>query len=159
MTPNYTRNESSQIFRMNRPKSAPNRVLRVGFYTRRFGPYESTYIRRFENRDPGRLHGIRRKNRLKRFQIENDSQKGGTIPGGSRHRPVRPDVLLSLSTRCTDGGLRFLGSSACPAASPPHAFSCQRYGGRLTSRCSRFYPRSPSPGSTRSPPKPCSTVQ
>jgi len=61
--------------------------LRADFYTRRLIPNESRYIHRFENRDPDRLRGIRRKNRLKRFQIENDSQKGGTIPGRLRHKP------------------------------------------------------------------------
>ncbi len=64
--------------------------MRADFYTRRFGPNESRYIRRFENRDPGRLHGIRRKNRPEWFQIENGSQKGGTIPGRSRHKPGFP---------------------------------------------------------------------
>ena len=56
---------------------SPEPRFEAGFYTRRFGPHESIYISRFENRDPGRFQGIKRKNRLKRFQIENDSQKGG----------------------------------------------------------------------------------
>ena len=64
--------------------------MRADFYTCRLIPNESRYIRRFENRDPGRLHGIRRKNRPEWFQIENGSQKGGTIPGRSRHKPGFP---------------------------------------------------------------------
>ena len=96
MTPNYTRSESSQIFRINRPESALNRVLRAHFYTRRFGPHESTYIRRFENRDLSRLYGIRRKNRPKRFQIENDSQKGVPFLADRVTDPPAQDAVFSL---------------------------------------------------------------
>ena len=74
----------------NRPLSALNHVLRAHFYTRRFGPNESGYLSRFENRDPSRFQRIRKKNRPERFQIENDSQKGGTIPGRSCHKPALP---------------------------------------------------------------------
>src|SRR6266568_3727572 len=69
---------------------SPESRLESHFYNRRLIPYESTYISRCKNRDPDRLCGIRRKNRLKRFQIENGSQKGGTIPGRSRHRQDSP---------------------------------------------------------------------
>src|SRR6266567_2380793 len=65
-----------QIPRSNRPESALNRVLRADFYKRRLIPNESTYIRRFKNRDPSRLRVISGENRLKQFQVENDSQKG-----------------------------------------------------------------------------------
>src|SRR5881397_796967 len=75
------------------PIISPESCFESRFYTRRFGPNESTYTSRFENRDPGRFRGIRRKNRPKRFQIENESQKGGTIPGRSRHKPPLPTVL------------------------------------------------------------------
>src|SRR6266700_3094539 len=61
----------------NRPESALNYVLRADFSTRRFGPNESPRFPDVKNRDPGRFHGIRRQNRLKRFQIENDSKKRG----------------------------------------------------------------------------------
>ena len=81
-------NNQPQNSPSNRPESALNRALRAHFYTRRFIPYESTYIRRFEKRDPSRFQRIRSKNRPKQFQIEIDSQKGGTIPGDLRHRPV-----------------------------------------------------------------------
>src|SRR5712692_6506919 len=93
-----TRSETSSdsLPPSNRPLSALNRVLRADFYKRRFGPYESTYISRFEKCDLGRLRGILKKNRLKQFQIENDSQKGGTIPGKSRHKvPISPKVWTS----------------------------------------------------------------
>src|SRR5881296_649159 len=70
------------------PIISPESRFEAGFYRRRLIPYESTYIRRFENRGLSRFRGIRKKNRPKRFQIENDSQKGGTIPGRSRHRPL-----------------------------------------------------------------------
>jgi len=69
------------------PRISPESLLDPDFYKRRLIPYESTYIRRFENCDPGRFYGIRGKNRPKQFQIENDSQKGGTIIGRSRHKP------------------------------------------------------------------------
>ena len=58
------------------PIISPESCFESRFYTRRFGPNESTYTSRFENRDPGRFRGIRKKNRPKRFHIENDSEKG-----------------------------------------------------------------------------------
>src|SRR6059036_584105 len=69
------------------PIISPESRLESAFHTDRFGPNESRYNRRFENRDSSGLHGIRKKNRLNQFQTENDSQKGGTIPGKSRHKP------------------------------------------------------------------------
>src|SRR5881628_1891948 len=72
----------------NRPESALNRFLRAHFYKRRFGLYESTYLSRFEKCDLGRFRGILKKNRLKQFQIENDSQKGGTIPSKCVTNPI-----------------------------------------------------------------------
>jgi len=62
--------------------------LRAHFYKRRFGLYESTYLSRFEKCDLGRFRGILKKNRLKQFQIENDSQKGGTIPSKCVTNPI-----------------------------------------------------------------------
>ncbi len=102
------------------PKSpiiSPESCFEPGFYNRRLMPYESTYIRRFKNRDSSRLYGITGKIRLKRFHIENDPQKGGTIPGRSRHKPPLPDPgLHSL--------IRIISSSSssrkppCPSRSP-----------------------------------------
>src|SRR5881296_3681686 len=91
------------------PIISPESCFESPFYTRRFGPNKSIYIRRFENRDPGRLHGIRRKNRPKQFQIENDSEKGGTIPGRSRHRPVSPSFTNDTSNLGC-----FLGAASRP---------------------------------------------
>src|SRR6266571_4598807 len=94
----------------NHPESALNQVVRADFYTRRFGPYESTHIRRFENRNPGRLCEIRRKNRLKQFQIENDSRKGGTIPGDLHHKPAHPPSFTNST-----GDLRLFFGGGVPA--------------------------------------------
>ncbi len=81
------------------PVISPESRFETGFYNRRLIPNESTYNRRFENHDPDRLCGIRRKNRPKQFQIENDPQKGGTIPGRSRDKPPLPDPGLHSLTR------------------------------------------------------------
>src|SRR5881397_3368197 len=72
-----SKSNTREILLPNRPESAPNHVLRAHFYTRRFGPNEFPRFPDVKNRDPSRFHGIRRKNRLKRFQIENDSRKRG----------------------------------------------------------------------------------
>src|SRR6266568_4367025 len=98
-----TRNETNLVSNctFKSPRISLESRFESSFYTRRLGPHESRYFRRFENRDLGRLHGIRRKNRPKRFRIENDSRKGGTIPGRSCHRPATP-VLGSSSAKELD---------------------------------------------------------
>src|SRR5881628_3570948 len=83
---------------------SPESRFETGFYTRRLVPYESTYISRFEKRDPSRFRGIRWKNRLKRFQVENGSQKGGTIPGRSRHKPPLPSRTDASAMSLIPGG-------------------------------------------------------
>ncbi len=54
---------------------------------RRFTPARKCWISRFEKRDPADYTGIRRKNRPKQFQIENDSRKRDTIPRRTRRKP------------------------------------------------------------------------
>ena len=109
------------------PRISPESVFNSGFYMRRFGPNESRYIRRFENRDLGRLYGIRRENRLKRFHIGNDSEKGGTIPGRPRHKPLfpsqrnplqRPRSLEIAEDNSLRKGSRRSGDWAGPADQP-----------------------------------------
>src|SRR5213594_675617 len=74
-------------------------LFETGFCTRRFGPYESAYLSRFKNRHLGRFYGIRGKNRLKRFQIENDPQKGGTIPAICVVRGPFPIIVTARKER------------------------------------------------------------
>ena len=76
---------------------SPESCFESPLYTRRFGPNESAYISRFENRDLGRFHGIRRQNRLKRFQIENDSQKRGYHSWRSASQTRCPRALITGS--------------------------------------------------------------
>ena len=57
---------------------------------RRFTPARKCWISRFEKRDPADYTGIRRKNRPKQFQIENDSRKRDTIPRRTRRKPSFP---------------------------------------------------------------------
>src|SRR6266568_2995252 len=86
---------------------SPESCFESPFYTRRFGPHESTYIRRFENRDPSRLQTTNAKNRPKQFQIEMDSQKGV---------PFLADRVVNLLPRwvLSNPANRYLGSYGLP---------------------------------------------
>ena len=58
------------------PIISPESLFESGFYKRRFGPNECARFPDVKIVHLGRLCIIRRQNRLKWFQIENDSEKG-----------------------------------------------------------------------------------
>ena len=60
----------------NRPEPALNHVLRASNDVHTLITHECRQFPGVKNRDPSRFRRIRRKNRPKRFQIENDSQRG-----------------------------------------------------------------------------------